>query len=61
MIQPALTGVPFDLANVYERLGRPCEAMKPIEQFLVYHPNVVDRDRVDEHLARLNKAGNCGR
>jgi tetratricopeptide (TPR) repeat protein len=60
-VEPALLGIPFDLANVYERLGRPCDAMKAIEQFLVYHPDVRDRARVDERLERLNKMGKCAR
>jgi len=38
---------------VYEKLGKPCEAIFPIEQFLRYHPDVVDRERVQQRLMRL--------
>jgi aspartyl protease family protein len=56
VVEPRLSGIPFNLANVYERLGRPCEAKAPIEQFLRYHPTVSDRPRIDERLARLEAA-----
>jgi aspartyl protease family protein len=52
-IEPRITGIPFNLAGVYEKLGRPCDAIFPIEQFLRYHPDVVDKERVQERLARL--------
>jgi aspartyl protease family protein len=52
-IEPRITGIPFNLASVYEKLGRPCDAIFPIEQFLRYHPDVVDKERVQERLMRL--------
>jgi aspartyl protease family protein len=58
-IEPRITGIPFNLAGVYEKLGRPCDAIFPIEQFLRYHPDVVDKERVDERLARLYTAPAC--
>jgi clan AA aspartic protease (TIGR02281 family) len=52
-IEPRITGIPFNLADVYEKLGKPCDAIFPIEQFLRYHPDVVDRERVQQRLMRL--------
>jgi aspartyl protease family protein len=58
-IEPRITGIPFNLANVYERLGRPCDAIFPIEQFLRYHPDVRDREVVDQRLLRLYATPEC--
>jgi tetratricopeptide (TPR) repeat protein len=55
-IEPRLTGVPFNLANVLERLHRPCEAKQPIEQFLRRHPEVSDLESAQRRLARLEAA-----
>ncbi|MEQ1531716.1 MAG: retroviral-like aspartic protease family protein [Methylococcales bacterium] len=30
---------PFHLANIYERLNRPCDGIAPLEQFVFYHPD----------------------
>ena len=53
MIQPDVDGVPFALAAVLERRGRPCEALLPIEQFLHYHPGARDEPAVVQRLDRL--------
>ena len=38
-IEPALSGIPINLADLYERLGRPCDAIEPLEQLVHYHPS----------------------
>jgi clan AA aspartic protease (TIGR02281 family) len=38
VIEPKISNVPFNLANVYERLGRPCEGIFPLTQFAYFHP-----------------------
>jgi tetratricopeptide (TPR) repeat protein len=58
-IEPRLTGVPFNLANVLERQGKLCEARAPILQFLRFHPDVTNRDRIDARLERLAAGGRC--
>jgi tetratricopeptide (TPR) repeat protein len=60
-VEPALTGIPFNLANVLERQGKLCEARQPILQFLSYHPDVRERDRVEARLSRLAGDGHCPR
>jgi aspartyl protease family protein len=59
LIRPDLDGVPFALAAVLERQGRPCEAIVPIEQFLHYHPSARDEAPVVQRLARLWGPGGC--
>jgi aspartyl protease family protein len=40
-IEPRLTDVPFNLADAYRKLGRPCDGIFPLEQLSFYNP---DRD-----------------
>ncbi len=54
-LEPALTNIPFNLATLLERKGRPCEAKRVIEQFLDHHPGATD-DAVLARLARLADA-----
>jgi aspartyl protease family protein len=58
-LEPRVTGIPFNLAAIYEKQGKPCEAILPIEQFLRYHPDVADRERVNERLLRLYSTPDC--
>jgi aspartyl protease family protein len=55
-VEPRLTGVPFNLANVLERLDRPCEAKVPVEQYLHLHPELTDPERAQRRLDRLDAA-----
>jgi aspartyl protease family protein len=59
-LTPALMSIPFNLARLLERQGRPCEAMEPILQFLAYHPERQSDRRVLAQLNRLDAAGHCG-
>jgi hypothetical protein len=58
-IEPALTGIPFNLANLLERQGHLCEARAPILQFLEHHPDVKNRERIQAQLDRLQRDGHC--
>lgn len=58
-IEPRIAGIPFNLAAAYEKLGKPCDAIFPIEQFLRYHPDVIDRESVDQRLFRLYAEPGC--
>jgi clan AA aspartic protease (TIGR02281 family) len=40
-IEPRLADVPFNLADAYRKLGRPCDGIFPLEQLSFYNP---DRD-----------------
>lgn len=45
-LQPALTNIPFNLASMLEAAGRPCEAIRPVEQFISLHEDYQDDARV---------------
>ena len=55
-LEPVLRGIPFNLADVYEKMGEACEGIFPLEQFIYYHPRARGirrvRERVDELYAR---------
>jgi tetratricopeptide (TPR) repeat protein len=53
-IEPRLTGIPFNLANLLEQQHRYCEAMTPLNDFLTHHPDVRDRDSIEARLDRLS-------
>jgi clan AA aspartic protease (TIGR02281 family) len=59
-LAPDLLGVPFNLANLYERTGRPCEAIFPLEQFLHHHPAVPNAGQVRQRILALHDSGKCG-
>jgi aspartyl protease family protein len=50
---------PFDLAKAYEELGRPCDAIFPIEHYLHMHPDQRKSVKVKARLARLQQKGGC--
>ncbi|MBW1811629.1 MAG: aspartyl protease family protein [Deltaproteobacteria bacterium] len=58
-IEPRLDSIPFNLASVYERLKRPCEALFPIEQYIHYHPDDRLDHKIQRQLARLREIGKC--
>lgn len=61
VIAPALEQVPMWLSNVLDRLGRPCDALLPVEQYLHFHPGERSTPAVAERLRRLYGAGGCDR
>jgi aspartyl protease family protein len=56
---PRLLDVPVNLANVLERMGRPCEAAKPLEDALTYYPSLDNRFELERRVERLRAAGSC--
>ena len=57
LIEPAITNIPINLADVYERLGRPCEAIQPLEQLVHEHPKQAGQ--VDARIRRLSELPAC--
>ncbi len=37
-LMPRAIQTPFQLANLYQRLGKPCSGVSPLEQYSYYHP-----------------------
>lgn len=44
-IEPKKSSIPYNLADMYRKLGRPCDAIFPLEQLIFYHPNNNDNAR----------------
>lgn len=44
-IEPRLTDVPFNLADAYRDVGRPCDGIFPLEQLSFYNPDRDDNAR----------------
>jgi clan AA aspartic protease (TIGR02281 family) len=59
-LEPSLVDIPFDLADIYERLGRPCEAIFPLEQVLHYNQNLRNRSQIRQRIVSLYESGKCG-
>lgn len=60
-LTPGLDGIPFNLADIYEKQGRYCEAVVPLESFLTHNPD-VDWDTADsirERSEALRELGQC--
>lgn len=60
-IQPRLQRVPMNLATVYEKLHRPCDALFTIEQYAQHYPRIRGEDAVTQRLKRLDEQGGCRR
>jgi clan AA aspartic protease (TIGR02281 family) len=56
LFRPRLMDIPINLADVYERQGRHCDAILPLERLIFYHSDASNIDsiraRVDSLLAR---------
>lgn len=55
---PWLDHIPFNLAHVLEQMDRPCEAIAPLQQFIVAHPaeQRVVQARID---GLMRRGGGC--
>jgi aspartyl protease family protein len=58
-LKPQLLDVPINLADVYERMGKPCEAIFPLEQVIFYHPDVRNVGALRTRVAALEAKGSC--
>lgn len=59
-ILPTAKNIPFNLADTYEKLKRPCDALRVLEDYRGYHPYGGSYPALDARFARLEKEGNCG-
>jgi len=50
---PNLRSIPINLADVLEKLGRPCEAILPLEQLLHHYPDTSDAEQLRDRVERL--------
>lgn len=60
-LQPRLRSIPFNLANIYEKMDRPCAAIFPLEQVLHHHPDLSNSEQVRARIDRLYRHPRCAR
>lgn len=56
-IEPKMGGIPFNLADDFERLGTPCEAIGPLEQYIHFNPG--DAASAAGRLEQLGRKVHC--
>jgi aspartyl protease family protein len=54
---PEAVQPPFHLVNIYQRLNRPCDGVRPLEQFVFFHPN--NASTANRQLAELYRNPVC--
>jgi aspartyl protease family protein len=59
MLRPQLRDLPLNLANVYERQGKPCEAILPLAQLVFYSAGVVDPAPLRARILQLEARPEC--
>lgn len=59
-ILPNANHIPFDLADTYEKLKRPCDALRVLQDYSGYHPFGGSYPALEARFARLERDGNCG-
>ncbi|MFT3769364.1 MAG: aspartyl protease family protein [Minicystis sp.] len=64
VLKPRLGDLPINLANIYEKQGKPCDAVFPLEQVVYHHPDARNvgaiRARIDDLLAKGGCASMAG-
>ncbi len=58
-LRPRLSDIPFNLADAYEHMGKPCDAVFPLEQVLYYYPDVRNRAEIRSRISGLTDRGGC--
>jgi clan AA aspartic protease (TIGR02281 family) len=59
MLDPFLADVPLNLATIYERMGRYCDAAIRLENLWVYYRKVGNAEKVLTHARELFEKGHC--
>src|SRR5262249_28800551 len=60
-IQPRLMNIPVNLATVYEKMHRPCDALFTLEQYAQRYPSVPGDEATQQRMHRLDSDGQCDR
>jgi aspartyl protease family protein len=58
-IEPRIGNIPFNLATVYEKLGRPCDGIRALETFRDTHRAAEDRVAALQRIVHLTELGHC--
>lgn len=59
VLEPTLSDVPFNLANVLERQGKPCDAIQPLAQVAFLYPGVRNIRDIHARIGRLESHKDC--
>jgi aspartyl protease family protein len=59
VLRPGLVDLPINLANTYEKLGRPCDAVLPLAQAVFQHPHAPNAAGVHARIAQLASSPAC--
>ncbi|APR85816.1 Hypothetical protein A7982_11165 [Minicystis rosea] len=60
LLKPRLGDLPINLANIYERQGKPCDAIFPLEQAVYHHPDARNVGAIRTRIDGLMEKGGCG-
>ena len=58
-LNPRLLDVPMNLANVLERIRKPCDAAGALEHALTFYPGLENRFELERRIERLRRHGDC--
>lgn len=58
-LKPGIGNIPFNLSDLLEKIGKPCEAALPIEQFLYYNPAYRNKSDIRMRLHNLYNIQEC--
>ncbi|HYV45950.1 MAG TPA: aspartyl protease family protein [Myxococcaceae bacterium] len=56
-LEPLLRSIPVNLVNMYERSGKPCEALLALEEYFLRYPKLRQEARLKTLEDRLEAAG----
>ncbi|MDI1444306.1 TIGR02281 family clan AA aspartic protease [Polyangium sp. 6x1] len=59
MLHPKLSDIPINLATVYEKQGKPCEAAFPLQQLVFHYPRAAWTSGIRTRIADLLQKGGC--
>jgi aspartyl protease family protein len=59
VFSPRLADIPINLANLYERQNKPCNAIFPLERIVFYYPNATNIDSIEARIDSLLSIPEC--
>jgi len=59
LLYPKLSDIPLNLATVYEKQGKPCEAAFPLQQLVFHYPHAAWTPGIRARIADLMQKGGC--
>jgi aspartyl protease family protein len=60
-LAPTVSDVPLELATLYDKAGRPCDALGPLDRLIEHYGEFAWTDAVRTRIDELTKKGSCDR